>query len=35
MKFAKWDLDFSANSIPPDIRYAKKTHKKFSFDFYV
>lgn len=35
MKSAEWDLDSAANSIHPDIRYAKKTHKKFAFESYV
>ena len=32
---AEWDLDSAANSIHPDIRYAKRTHKKFAFESYV
>lgn len=35
MKSAEWDLDSAANSIHPDIRYAKRTHKKFAFESYV
>ncbi|KAH9313670.1 hypothetical protein KI387_022297, partial [Taxus chinensis] len=35
MKDANWDLDSAANSIQPDIRYAKRVHKKFSFESYV
>ncbi|GLJ13008.1 hypothetical protein SUGI_0203270 [Cryptomeria japonica] len=35
MKDAKWDLDSAAHSIQPDIRYAKRVHKKFAFESYV
>lgn len=35
MKSAEWDLDSAANSIQPEIRYAKRTHKKFAFESYV
>eukprot|EP01018_Ginkgo_biloba_P037554 Gb_30106 [translate_table: standard] len=35
MKAAEWDLDSAANSIEPDIRYAKRAHKKYAFESYV
>eukprot|EP01018_Ginkgo_biloba_P015222 Gb_22635 [translate_table: standard] len=35
MKAAEWDLDAAANSIEPGIHYAKRAHKKYSFESYV
>lgn len=35
MKAAGWDLDAAANSIEPDITYAKRAHKKYAFESYI
>eukprot|EP00252_Welwitschia_mirabilis_P019700 TRINITY_DN4633_c0_g1_i1.p1 TRINITY_DN4633_c0_g1~~TRINITY_DN4633_c0_g1_i1.p1 ORF type:complete len:473 (-),score=71.65 TRINITY_DN4633_c0_g1_i1:514-1932(-) len=35
MKTAEWDLDAAANSIEPDIQYAKRAHKKYAYESYV
>uniref|UniRef100_A0A0D6QYR6 Uncharacterized protein n=1 Tax=Araucaria cunninghamii TaxID=56994 RepID=A0A0D6QYR6_ARACU len=35
MKTSDWDLDSAATSIHPNIRYAKRTHKKYAFESYV
>ncbi|XP_042017733.1 protein GRAVITROPIC IN THE LIGHT 1-like [Salvia splendens] len=32
MKAAGWDLDAAANSIEPNIVYAKRAHKKYAFE---
>lgn len=32
MKAAGWDLDVAANSIEPNIIYAKRAHKKYAFE---
>nr|GMC63643.1 IRK-interacting protein [Ipomoea batatas] len=32
MKAAGWDLDAAANSIEPDVVYAKRAHKKYAFE---
>lgn len=35
MKAAGWDLDEAANSIEPDIVYAKRAHKKYAFESHI
>ncbi|KAM3322957.1 hypothetical protein CQW23_01492 [Capsicum baccatum] len=35
MKAAGWDLDAAANSIEPDIVYAKRAHKKYAFESHI
>ncbi|KAK7260197.1 hypothetical protein RIF29_26040 [Crotalaria pallida] len=35
MKAAGWDLDSAANSIEPDVVYAKRAHKKYAFESYI
>ncbi|KAF8049089.1 hypothetical protein N665_2298s0010 [Sinapis alba] len=35
MKAAGWDLDSAANSIEPDVAYAKRPHKKYAFESYI
>ena len=35
MKAAGWDLDAAANSIEPDIDYAKRSHKKYAFESHI
>ncbi|XAR63185.1 hypothetical protein NMG60_11023036 [Bertholletia excelsa] len=35
MKAAGWDLDAAANSIEPDILYAKRAHKKYAFESHI
>ncbi|XP_009768260.1 protein GRAVITROPIC IN THE LIGHT 1-like [Nicotiana tabacum] len=35
MKAAGWDLDAAANSIEPDIAYAKRAHKKYAFESHI
>ncbi|MFS8022840.1 putative protein gravitropic in the light 1 [Helianthus anomalus] len=35
MKAAGWDLDAAANSIEPDIEYAKRAHKKYAFEYHI
>ncbi|XP_057500008.1 protein GRAVITROPIC IN THE LIGHT 1 [Actinidia eriantha] len=35
MKAAGWDLDAAANSIEPDIDYAKRAHKKYAFESHI
>ncbi|KAG5042109.1 hypothetical protein JHK85_006340 [Glycine max] len=35
MKAAGWDLDAAANSIEPDVVYAKRAHKKYAFESYI
>lgn len=35
MKAAGWDLDAAANSIEPDIVYAKRAHKKYAFEYHI
>ncbi|PIN05324.1 hypothetical protein CDL12_22134 [Handroanthus impetiginosus] len=35
MKAAGWDLDAAANSIEPNITYAKRAHKKYAFESYI
>ncbi|KAI3498506.1 hypothetical protein L1887_34281 [Cichorium endivia] len=35
MKAAGWDLDAAANSIEPDIKYAKRAHKKYAFEYHI
>ncbi|KAE9610756.1 hypothetical protein Lalb_Chr07g0189991 [Lupinus albus] len=35
MKAALWDLDSAANSIEPDVVYAKRAHKKYAFESYI
>ncbi|AEE86206.1 hypothetical protein [Arabidopsis thaliana] len=35
MKAAGWDLDSAANSIEPDVVYAKRPHKKYAFESYI
>lgn len=35
MKAAGWDLDAAAQSIEPDVVYAKRAHKKFAFESHI
>ncbi|XP_071736077.1 protein GRAVITROPIC IN THE LIGHT 1-like [Rutidosis leptorrhynchoides] len=35
MKAAGWDLDAAANSIEPDVVYAKRAHKKYAFEYHI
>ncbi|KAJ4892361.1 hypothetical protein Rs2_32109 [Raphanus sativus] len=35
MKAAGWDLDSAANSIEPEVDYAKRPHKKYAFESYI
>lgn len=35
MKAAGWDLDAAANSIEPNIVYAKRAHKKYAFESHI
>ncbi|CAH8330358.1 unnamed protein product [Eruca vesicaria subsp. sativa] len=35
MKAAGWDLDSAAESIEPDVAYAKRPHKKYAFESYI
>ncbi|WZY82400.1 hypothetical protein YC2023_028784 [Brassica napus] len=35
MKAAGWDLDSAAESIEPDVVYAKRPHKKYAFESYI
>ncbi|KAI4354845.1 hypothetical protein L6164_003676 [Bauhinia variegata] len=35
MKAAGWDLDAAAQSIEPDVVYAKRAHKKYAFESYI
>ncbi|KAL0309025.1 UNVERIFIED_CONTAM: hypothetical protein Sradi_5844800 [Sesamum radiatum] len=35
MKAAGWDLDAAANSIEPNITYAKRAHKKYAFESHI
>ncbi|XP_031093408.1 protein GRAVITROPIC IN THE LIGHT 1-like [Ipomoea triloba] len=35
MKAAGWDLDEAANSIEPDVTYAKRAHKKYAFESHI
>lgn len=35
MKVAGWDLDAAANSIEPDVVYAKRAHKKYAFESHI
>ncbi|KAL1546469.1 protein GRAVITROPIC IN THE LIGHT 1-like [Salvia divinorum] len=35
MKLAGWDLDAAANSIEPNIVYAKRAHKKYAFESHI
>ncbi|KAF8113833.1 hypothetical protein N665_0045s0073 [Sinapis alba] len=35
MKAAGWDLDSAADSIEPDVAYAKRPHKKYAFESYI
>ncbi|XP_059633948.1 protein GRAVITROPIC IN THE LIGHT 1 [Cornus florida] len=35
MKAAGWDLDAAANSIEPDVVYAKRAHKKYAFESHI
>ncbi|KAK4379406.1 hypothetical protein RND71_001268 [Anisodus tanguticus] len=35
MKAAGWDLDAAANSVQPDIVYAKRAHKKYAFESHI
>ncbi|XP_027106475.1 protein GRAVITROPIC IN THE LIGHT 1 [Coffea arabica] len=35
MKAAGWDLDAAANSIEPDVVYAKRAHKKYAFEAHI
>ncbi|CAI9103664.1 OLC1v1002190C1 [Oldenlandia corymbosa var. corymbosa] len=35
MKAAGWDLDAAANSIEPDVIYAKRAHKKYAFEAHI
>ncbi|KAK6804393.1 hypothetical protein RDI58_002177 [Solanum bulbocastanum] len=35
MKAAGWDLDAAANSIEPDLVYAKRAHKKYAFESHI
>ncbi|EPS72619.1 hypothetical protein M569_02135, partial [Genlisea aurea] len=35
MKAAGWDLDAAANAIEPGLAYAKRAHKKFTFESHI
>lgn len=35
MKAAGWDLDAAADSIEPDLVYAKRAHKKYAFESHI
>ncbi|KAK9273470.1 hypothetical protein L1049_018280 [Liquidambar formosana] len=35
MKAAGWDLDAAANSIEPNVVYAKRSHKKYAFESHI
>ncbi|KAL5571932.1 hypothetical protein UlMin_021529 [Ulmus minor] len=35
MKAAGWDLDAAANSIEPNVVYAKRAHKKYAFESHI
>ncbi|KAI3449110.1 hypothetical protein Pfo_005775 [Paulownia fortunei] len=35
MKAAGWDLDAAANSVEPNIIYAKRAHKKYAFESHI
>ncbi|KAM7276866.1 hypothetical protein ACFE04_018732 [Oxalis oulophora] len=35
MKAAGWDLDAAANSIEPNVLYAKRAHKKYAFESHI
>ncbi|KAK4742514.1 hypothetical protein SAY87_000515 [Trapa incisa] len=35
MKAAGWDLDAAANSIEPNVLYAKRPHKKYAFESHI
>nr|XP_027113020.1 protein GRAVITROPIC IN THE LIGHT 1-like [Coffea arabica] len=35
MKAAGWDLDAAANSLEPDVVYAKRAHKKYAFEAHI
>ncbi|KAL6557241.1 hypothetical protein OROMI_017591 [Orobanche minor] len=35
MKAAEWDLDAAANSIEPNVIYAKRAHKKYAFESHI
>lgn len=35
MKVAGWDLDAAANSIEPNVVYAKRAHKKYAFESHI
>lgn len=35
MKAAGWDLDSAAQSIEPNVVYAKRAHKKYAFESYI
>ncbi|KAL3516981.1 hypothetical protein ACH5RR_023883 [Cinchona calisaya] len=35
MKAAGWDLDAAANSIEPNVVYAKRAHKKYAFEAHI
>lgn len=35
LKAAGWDLDAAANSIEPDVIYAKRAHKKYAFESHI
>ncbi|KAK4848641.1 hypothetical protein QYF36_015501 [Acer negundo] len=35
MKAAGWDLDAAADSIEPDVVYAKRAHKKYAFESHI
>ncbi|KAF5453384.1 hypothetical protein F2P56_028289 [Juglans regia] len=35
MKAAGWDLDAAANSIEPNVIYAKRAHKKYAFESHI
>lgn len=35
MKAAGWDLDAAADSIEPDVVYAKRPHKKYAFESHI
>ncbi|EYU30553.1 hypothetical protein ABFS82_14G146700 [Erythranthe guttata] len=35
MKAAGWDLDAAANSIEPNVNYAKRAHKKYAFESHI
>lgn len=35
MKAAGWDLDSAANSIEPNVVYAKRAHKKYAFESHI